>query len=194
MHDWTRVGDWVFAHFRLHWLVELSHALKSGLLPDMYYPMIQWVGGKRHKRLAIRHTSDDRVVAIVEIVSPGNKAGETEFKRFVGKAVRAIRTAATDPVTPRRMFAMPTLPDEERECGIVSTTSRPSTASRWRPSHADRHAAAGGRPRHFRRANSATPPKPNSRTDAGSGTAAGPPAVRTNWFPTAAYPASFRWT
>ena len=49
------------------------------------------VAGFRQKRLAIRHTSDDRVVAIVEIVSPGNKAGETEFKRFVGKAVRAIR-------------------------------------------------------------------------------------------------------
>lgn len=49
------------------------------------------VAGFRQKRLAIRHVSEDRVVAIVEIVSPGNKSGDTEFKRFVGKAVRAIR-------------------------------------------------------------------------------------------------------
>lgn len=52
------------------------------------------VAGFRQKRLAIRHVSEDRVVAIVEIVSPGNKSGDTEFKRFVGKAVRAIRADA----------------------------------------------------------------------------------------------------
>lgn len=49
------------------------------------------VAGYRQKRLAIRHVSNDRVVAIVEIVSPGNKGGDEEFKRFVGKAVRAVR-------------------------------------------------------------------------------------------------------
>lgn len=49
------------------------------------------MAGFRQKRLAIRHVSEDRVVAIVEIVSPGNKSGDTEFKRFVSKAVRAIR-------------------------------------------------------------------------------------------------------
>ncbi len=47
--------------------------------------------GFRQKRLAVRHVSNDRVVAIVEIVSPGNKGGDEEFKRFVGKAVRAVR-------------------------------------------------------------------------------------------------------
>jgi len=51
----------------------------------------EWVTGFRQKRLAVRHVSNDRVVAIVEIVSPGNKSGGTEFKRFVGKAVRAVR-------------------------------------------------------------------------------------------------------
>ncbi len=47
--------------------------------------------GFRQKRLSVRHVSNDRVVAIVEIVSPGNKGGDEEFKRFVGKAVRAVR-------------------------------------------------------------------------------------------------------
>lgn len=49
------------------------------------------MAGFRQKRLAIRHVGEDRVVAILEIVSPGNKSGDTEFKRFVGKAVRAVR-------------------------------------------------------------------------------------------------------
>lgn len=92
LHDWSRVGDWVFADFRLHWLVEFSHALKAGSLAEPYAAMIQWVDDdKRHKRLAIRDLSNERIVTVIDIVSPGNKAGDTEFRRFVGKAVRAIR-------------------------------------------------------------------------------------------------------
>ncbi len=43
------------------------------------------------KHLAIRHVSGDRVVAIIEIVSRGNKSSEDELKRFVIKAAEAIR-------------------------------------------------------------------------------------------------------
>jgi Protein of unknown function (DUF4058) len=43
------------------------------------------------KQLVIRHISGDRVVAIIEIVSRGNKSSEDEFQRFVFKAVEAIR-------------------------------------------------------------------------------------------------------
>ena len=54
--------------------------------------------------MTVRHVSNDRVVAIVEIVSPGNKGGEEEFKRFVGKAVRAVRAEVNvlilDPLPP----------------------------------------------------------------------------------------------
>ncbi len=46
--------------------------------------------GFRQKRLAIRHTSDDRLVAIFELVSPGNKAARYPFQTFVRKAVRAL--------------------------------------------------------------------------------------------------------
>jgi Protein of unknown function (DUF4058) len=35
--------------------------------------------------IAVRHVSDDRVVAIVEIVSPGNKASRNPFRAFVAK-------------------------------------------------------------------------------------------------------------
>src|SRR5690348_5609395 len=36
--------------------------------------------------IALRHVSDDRLVAWIEIVSPGNKAGRRPFQDFVNKA------------------------------------------------------------------------------------------------------------
>jgi hypothetical protein len=44
----------------------------------------------RQKRLAIRHNSDDEVVAYVEIVSPGNKDRRLTLRQFVEKAVAAL--------------------------------------------------------------------------------------------------------
>lgn len=38
----------------------------------------------------IRHASGDRIVALIEIVSPGNKASNHQFRTFVQKAVEAI--------------------------------------------------------------------------------------------------------
>jgi hypothetical protein len=43
------------------------------------------------KQLVIRHVTGDRIVAIIEIVSRGNKSSEDEFQRFVVKAAEAIR-------------------------------------------------------------------------------------------------------
>ena len=42
------------------------------------------------KRLAVRHTSDDAVVALVELVSPGNKAGRHPLSAFVDKVQAAL--------------------------------------------------------------------------------------------------------
>jgi hypothetical protein len=41
--------------------------------------------------IVIRHRSHDRVVALLELVSPGNKASELHFQKFVEKAVAAVR-------------------------------------------------------------------------------------------------------
>jgi hypothetical protein len=38
-------------------------------------------------RIAIRHVSSDRVVAVIEVVSPGNKGSQRSFDEFVEKAV-----------------------------------------------------------------------------------------------------------
>src|SRR5439155_18059038 len=44
----------------------------------------------RANRLAIRHQSDDRVVAFLEVVSPGNKASVKASHQFVEKAINAL--------------------------------------------------------------------------------------------------------
>jgi hypothetical protein len=44
----------------------------------------------RKNRLVIRHTSSQRIVAIIELVSSGNKANAREWRRFVDKAVAAF--------------------------------------------------------------------------------------------------------
>lgn len=60
--------------------------------PRVRFP---WELDKRHyaelkNRVLIRHASDNRIVAIIELVSAGNKANEREAQRFVEKCVSAI--------------------------------------------------------------------------------------------------------
>ena len=42
------------------------------------------------RRMIIRHASDDRIVAIIEIVSAGNKAGEHPFRMLLDKSLAAL--------------------------------------------------------------------------------------------------------
>ncbi len=48
------------------------------------------IPGFKQKRLAIRHSGNDRLIAIVELVSPGNKASVQPLREFVGKITRAV--------------------------------------------------------------------------------------------------------
>jgi hypothetical protein len=54
--------------------------------------------------IAVRHVSDDRLVAWVEIVFPGNKAGQRPFQEFINKACelleRRIHLLIVDPFPP----------------------------------------------------------------------------------------------
>jgi hypothetical protein len=40
----------------------------------------------RARRVVIRHSSDDHIVAMIEVLSPGNKSSRTAFQTFVNKA------------------------------------------------------------------------------------------------------------
>ena len=46
---------------------------------------------RKPNAVVIRHASDDKVVAVIEIVSPGNKASQRGFDQFVKKAAELIQ-------------------------------------------------------------------------------------------------------
>lgn len=58
----------------------------------------------RQKRLAIRHASDDRLIALVELISPGNKSSAHPLRTFAKKIVQAldagIHALVIDPFAP----------------------------------------------------------------------------------------------
>jgi Protein of unknown function (DUF4058) len=45
---------------------------------------------RKKSRIGVRHVSDDRVVAVIEIVSDGNKASRSAFREFVEKACKLL--------------------------------------------------------------------------------------------------------
>lgn len=103
--------------------LEASRPAGAGMLPESpgtervavadAPPQVQVVGRapprpakSRQRRLSIRHGSNHRLVALVELVSPGNKSAAHPFRTFVGKAVRAIEGGihllVIDPFPPGR--------------------------------------------------------------------------------------------
>jgi hypothetical protein len=117
VHDWKRVTPGTFHDFHCGWIIEIRTALNRGLLPDEYYaqaeqsadrfiadvltlrsedvpddPPWEIAGGPTGlaRRVAIRRATDDRLVALIEIVSPGNKSGRKAFETFVRKSTEAI--------------------------------------------------------------------------------------------------------
>ncbi len=99
VHDWTRVSDGIFHHFHYSWALEIKRALKRGLLPERYYVMAEQIGGgggevdpyaRLQRTVVVRHTSGDRIVAMIEILSPGNKSSRHAIRSFLDKAVAAL--------------------------------------------------------------------------------------------------------
>ncbi|MDB5296099.1 MAG: hypothetical protein JWO31_2082 [Phycisphaerales bacterium] len=45
---------------------------------------------KKQKSMVIRHLSDDRMVAVIEIVSPGNKSSASAISQFIDKATTLL--------------------------------------------------------------------------------------------------------
>lgn len=106
VHDWSRVDHGTFHDFQIGWIAEIRKALNKGVLPPNYYAQIEQHAGSwgpdfattemerftaRQNTLAIRHASDDRVVALIELVSPGNKSSKHGIEKFVPKACECLR-------------------------------------------------------------------------------------------------------
>jgi hypothetical protein len=113
VHDWTRVSHGTFHDFHYSWVLEIKRALKRGLLPDGYYVMAEQVGGdlgapdvltharstikresyaRLQRSVVVRHTSDDRIVAMIEILSAGNKSSRHALRSLLDKVVAALDT------------------------------------------------------------------------------------------------------
>lgn len=115
VHDWKRVPAGVFHGFHQHWTVEIEVALNHGILPSHYYAFIEQAASgrfpdvltpphvsiiavieadayaQRANRVVVLDDADE-VVAVLEIVYPGNKANLDGFNQFVEKALRFIRS------------------------------------------------------------------------------------------------------
>jgi hypothetical protein len=100
IHDWTRVEAGIFHDFHLAWISEFRRALNSGLLPPDYYALGEQIVGDleppidpytlKRRTVVIRHVSNHRVVALIEIPSPGNKASRHALRAFLTKAASAL--------------------------------------------------------------------------------------------------------
>src|SRR5262245_29311963 len=130
IHDWIRIEAGIFHHFHHSLIGEIKRALNTGGLPDDRYAMVERLAAglgpdvltpldlpnritaqtdaefyrRKKSSVAVRHVSDDRIVAMVEVVSPGNKAARNPFRSFVEKACAllevGIHLLIVDPFPP----------------------------------------------------------------------------------------------
>ncbi len=107
IHDWTRVGAGIFHHFHFEWIGDLSRVLNQGLLPPNYYALAEQIAGElgldvrgrsepeqyaaKARAVVIRRTRGHQIIAILEIVSPGNKSSRHAPRSFVENAVQVLR-------------------------------------------------------------------------------------------------------
>jgi Protein of unknown function (DUF4058) len=132
MHNWTLVEAGIFHAFHHHWVSAISDTLNAGLLARDYYalPDDSIMHGqpvptgdefetrfmaesddefyrKKKSSIVVRHVSGDRIVSMVEIISPGNKSSRPGFRAFLNKAYGLIESGIhlliVDPFPPGRL-------------------------------------------------------------------------------------------
>lgn len=101
---------------------------------------------RKQKTVTVRHVSGDRIVAIIEIVSPGNKAARNPLRAFVAKAAELLdqqihllisiccHRAGVIPMVSTARFG--------RRSPARNMPHRPTSPSLWHPTKA---ASASGR-------------------------------------------------
>jgi hypothetical protein len=68
----------------------IAGAMAVALAPPRVYRTVsleEETYTRRQRSVVIHHASDDRIVAVIEILSAGNKSSNKEFRAFVAKAV-----------------------------------------------------------------------------------------------------------
>jgi hypothetical protein len=102
IHDWTRVRAGTFHHFHQCWIAALGDALNTGRLPPGYFALATPPKtrarsesdaanyARRADRLIVRR-NERNAVAVIEVVSPGNKGSRRAVRNFTRKAVALLR-------------------------------------------------------------------------------------------------------
>jgi len=100
VHDWMRVDAGLIHHFHQAWTAAVCDALNTTVLPRGYFALLEesindpirdtvtvrqaeLYAGKAN-RVTVRH-EHGQIVAVLEIVSPGNKNSRTALRAFVDK-------------------------------------------------------------------------------------------------------------
>ncbi len=103
VHDWTKVDSSIFHAFHQGWSIEISVRLNREL-PKDHYSLItknsniaplrridDATAYQNKKNIVVVHrASDDRIMAIIELISPGNKTTSAGVKRLIEKVTGLI--------------------------------------------------------------------------------------------------------
>jgi hypothetical protein len=97
IHDWEQVDAGIFHHFHQRWVGAITDVLNHRVLPEEYYALVERQragfepdGWRKQNVVAVRHVSGDRLVAITEVVSRGNRSGRKAFEDFIRKAAEFL--------------------------------------------------------------------------------------------------------
>lgn len=110
VHDWTRVDAAIFHDFHHAWISELKRAMNGGLLKSDTYAILDQgspdddacapttdasaasdIYARKASRVAIRSVAGHQLIAVIEIVSPGNKRTTSAIRTFAEKAAELLR-------------------------------------------------------------------------------------------------------
>lgn len=91
VHDWNRVHPGIFHDFHHEWISVTRRELNRILHGSDYYALaVKWPttdletirddDSPMLARIVVRHVSDHNIVAVLEIVSPGNKSSQREIQ------------------------------------------------------------------------------------------------------------------
>ncbi len=87
IHDWSRAEASTFHTFRHRWIGALVDALHSGQMPEDHFAAIE--PARTSDRIAVHHR-DGRIVSVIEIVAPADKASSAALNALVESISRAI--------------------------------------------------------------------------------------------------------
>ena len=115
LRDWTRVSAGMWHDMHVGWTAELAGSLNRGLLPEPHFALAERTGfpaelpmpdiaveiaiaaatdplarPRPPYRITVRHPDGDRVVAIIEFASPGNRDAAVKVIRFARTIAAAL--------------------------------------------------------------------------------------------------------